>query len=438
MRAVLCALVLMAAIFCLSFTRLEFSREAIGTNNCVLGADTASYARALAHQKYSGLKPRKHPLAVALVSGIARPLIAMGMSAASAASVALALIQAIAAGLIFAFLRRLHAGSVMAMLLAGLALSAFGTITIFGVVETYGVTIMAVALACLVFTMLAPHVTRAPWLTAAGAGAAGAVVGLANPPALAFLLVHTGMAWRHARGSWIRRLGLTLLVPAAIASICAMLPAIVFDPVSGLLWQEQYLQRYAALSNFTDPRILQDYLASFFLFAFVAPIEHVQCRYVAADAAALFADPMRAAALVGSYAIYLTGIVRGLAGAQRPLVLASLGCVAVLFVFYLFFNPDEALLYSSQWTLALPIAAAPGLVAGGRGSAAIAVALALSLAVNLAPLHDRASADRGACCPAPPATMLDREHPLRQPLAGAGQSTQSRAVCGPLKARAGP
>ncbi|MCJ8159873.1 hypothetical protein [Sphingomonas sp. LaA6.9] len=433
-----CALALMASIFCLSFARLEFSRTAVTTNNCILGADTASYARALANQQYSGLKPRKHPLAAALVGGLARPLIAAGISPAVAGSLALALIQAVGAGLIFAFLYHGLAGGITAALVAALALSTFGTVTIFGVVETYGVTVMAIALACLAFAALAPRATGAPRLSGAAAGAAGAVIGLANPPALAFLLIYTGLSWRHVPGGWISRLCATLLLPAAIASLGVVLPALIFDPVAGLAWQELYLQRYASASNFTDPRIIGDYLASFFLFAFVAPLDHVQCRYVVADVVALLRDPMRASALLGIGGVCVTGIVRGLTGGTRGVVLAALGSVAALFIFYLFFNPDEALLYSSQWTLALMIAAAPGLGSGVRSAAALVVALALSLSVNIAPLHNRASADPRACCPAPPATMLDRERPLHQPWADVARAPLGQPGCISLDARETP
>lgn len=90
----------------------------------------------------------------------------------------------------------------------------------------------------------------------------------------------------------------------------------------------------------------------------------------------------------------------------------------MLFLFYLWFNPGEVLLYSGQWLFLLVLGATAGL-SGGWTALPVFAAL-LNLQLNLPPLLDPRSADPARCCPAPPPTMLDREHPL----------AQARRLCG--------
>ena len=71
------------------------------------------------------------------------------------------------------------------------------------------------------------------------------------------------------------------------------------------------------------------------------------------------------------------------------------------------------LLYSPQWLLLAVVAAAPGL-AGRVGGVAMAVAAGANLLLNAPALRHPASHDPARCCPVPPPTMLEREHPATQ------------------------
>jgi len=422
-RDAIIALVLVSAWFALSFARLEFTRNAITVNNCIFGADAATYAKALASGQYTGLKSHKHALAVVVVGLLAGPLSWAGIAPAVAGSVALAVVDALAVLLVFVFARRAGLATLHAAAFAVLALASLGTISLLGIAETYGVTLAMIAAACVAFPIIASGAWSRP--VAAGLFASLFVAGLAlaNAPAIAFVLVYLsclrlqGEERRDLRRTWP-----AIVIPVLVGLVAVALPALVEDGAAGAAWHVQYLSRYARLSNFADPGTLLNFAASAFVFAFVAPFEYLQCRFVAADIGAMIASPLRVVTFLALAPLLILGTARALRSANRPVTGGLLASAAAILLFYLFFNPDEALLYSPQWTLALFLAAASGVA---RSLPWIAGAAALCLIVNLPPLSAPRTLDPQRCCPNPPATMLPREMPriLARQLARAADPT---------------
>lgn len=403
-RVAACALlvaVLAFAFFCL---RLELTRAEVEVNNCVLGADVARYAKAIEERVYLGFNLRKHPLAVAAVASVAWPLSVLGVPAGLAGSIALAAWQALGAAATFLFLRRHFLGSLHAALLTILMLSSFGAITVFSVPETYGVTFAAASLALLAFGEIAPHAARRPLLAGLLAGLAAAPAGWANLPAAATVLGYGGLAWRHLPRGEASRLVPAVVLPCAVCLAATALPTLVIDAAGSFAWQQRYVAFYASWANFVDTRTVLDYLASFFVFPIAAPLDHVRCRFTVAELAEMGGSLLRVAAWAAAAGIVALGVARALARpASRPFALAMLAVAACLFVFYLYFNPDEAALYSSRWVAVLYLAAAAGLRASRFTTAALALAVALAWSVNVAPLHDPRTGDPALCCPIPPA-----------------------------------
>jgi hypothetical protein len=407
----LVALALMLGVAVLSFVRLRAAYAGVEVNNCILGADVVTYFNALAEGNYLALRVHKHAAAVVVIALLAKPLAALGVEPLLAGLLALAAIQGLAAAMIFALMRRHFRDPLGAAVLTLFVVASFGTITLFGIAETYGVTLASIAAACLLFGEIAPLARRWPRYAAIAAGLAAAMPALANAPALAFVPVYAAFALPHLRGRPLSHKLTQLLVPAVLAVAISMLPSLVAEGAQGASWQADYLDRYASWANFTDPRILADYAVSVVAFSWVAPLEWLQCRYALSDLARLAAQPLRLAALAATLGVLTAGLVRALRGPMRLVSLAKLAAALMLAAFYLYFNPDEALLYSPQWILALVLAAAPG-IAGSRLFVGIAaVATGLMLAVNYGPLLHPRSHDPAVCCPAPPSTMHGDEMP---------------------------
>lgn len=389
-----------------SWLRIEASRDRIEVNNCVFGADAATYAAALDAGIWRGLKPRKHPAAVAAVQAVATPLLATGLSPRQASSGALAFWQAFGALVLFLGLCRNLLPPVRAFLVTLLFLSSFGAMTLFGIVETYGITFAFSAIALAILAELAALAARLPWRSALGAGVVVGVAGLANPPAMVILFPYTAVVLaRH--GSFRRLVVPALLLPAAIAVCVALLPGVVVD---GIAWELAYADRYGGTGHLGDGPLALAYTKAFLLFAFVSPLDRIVCS-VNGLGLGMMSGP-RLLALALSVGLIGVGILRSLMSARsRPLAAGCLFGTFVLYLFYGWFNPGEALLYSTQWLLLLVVAAAPGL-ARPVPAAAIAGVVAVQIAVNATPLQNPASHDPAACCRLPPHTMLPHEHPL--------------------------
>ncbi|WP_338424611.1 hypothetical protein [Sphingopyxis kveilinensis] len=399
------------AIAVASFGQMHFTYAHVEVNNCIFGADTVTYFNALGKGSYLAFRVHKHAAAVVAIAAIAKPLTTMGVEPLVAGLFALAVIQGSAALLIFALLRRHFGDTPAATILTMFVFASFGTATLSGIAETYGVTMACIALACLLFGEIAPLARRWPLRAAIAAGATAAMPALANAPAAIFVVVYYAFVMRYLRNRPHSEKFIQLFVPAALAISLSILPALVAEGAQGSHWQVNYLNRYANWTNFTDPKILADYAVSVLIFSWVGPLDWLQCRYLLSDLVTLMAHPLRFIALLATITVLVGGLYRAFSSAMRGVSIATLCVASVLALFYLYFNPDEALLYSPQWILALVLAAAPGIADSRAHVAAAAVATSLLLAVNVGPLRDPRSHDPTYCCQVPPSTMRPNEMP---------------------------
>ncbi|WEX75825.1 hypothetical protein PYH37_004070 [Sinorhizobium numidicum] len=390
---------LTALVFGYFLIRLGVTSEAIRVNNCILGADVGDYFRGLSSGHWGVFRIRKHALAVASIAAIGWPLTQMGVSAATAAIIALAAFVAIGSLAFFLYLRLLGLGCGATFFMVLAAIFAFGSLTIFSVVETYGFTFSAMAVAMLAFIVIARHSKNHPVLCSISAGIAGAIPGTANLPALACVLLYAGLAKASASDNPWQRFILVLALPVAIATALSSVPMLYTDLAAAFAWQRHYLDSLASIANFVSPDVLADYLSSFWVFALVSPLDMVQYRYTSQATVALGSSGLRLA----GYIVVMFALSFGAFSAlrdrrRRSITLWTLMAVGSLFIFYLYFNPAEAMLYSSQWILLLFAAAAPGYV-GRRFSGPLFAACFVILAIiNYPPLMDPRSTDPSAYC----------------------------------------
>lgn len=408
-RDVILAITLGAVVMAVSVFRIEVSREAISVNNCVLGADTVSIWRYLEEGNFLGLRVHKHALAVVLIALLAQPLIWLGISQALAATLALSLVQACAAVLAFAYFRRAGNTKAVSAGLTLLVLSTLGVATHFGMAESYGVTLLAICIACLLLPVVAEKARQDALVSASVAGAIGAGLALANAPAAAFLLVYFACLLKQAEVvADLRKFALCILVPLAFVLLAVVAPAVAAEGDDGLVWHGDYLERFASFSHFIDPQVLADFLATSFVFSFVAPYEFLRCRFIFADLVQFGARPLHLAAYLAMASLLVVSLVRAVRSSERTETFGLLAAASAILLFYLYFNPDEALLYSPQWLIALFFASAPGVP---RMAIWVWLAAVLGLLVNVPTLHHEKTSDPEVCCPHPPGSMMERELP---------------------------
>ncbi|WP_170367212.1 hypothetical protein [Ruegeria arenilitoris] len=413
-RAGLALLLLFGVVFAFFYFRLEFARQFLDmpappgkpfyNDDCILASDPGRYSHGLFQGHYLAFHLARHPLVVMLNAAIAEPLTWLGIRQPVAISISLAFWAAMSSVTIALFLLRQHLSLSVSILATLAVLLTFGTVTTLSVVETYSVSLWAIAMSLLIMAEMARHCAKYPALTSVIAGLAGGVLaGWSHLPAAAFSLVYAGFAWASLNGGVGRKLTFGVAVPSVIAVTCMMAPVVFLGIVldgDPFMEPTEMVGRYADAANFTNPEIIKDYVAGFFLFSWVAPAETVQCRFLLDRLWEILRDPSRLALTILATILIGWAIVSGTRTPGRaPLVLAVWTLVGTFFVFYLFFNPLEVLLYSSHWTTAIILGSVillrekPGLVLLLSGI------VALSLYVNVSPLADPASFDPAQCCP---------------------------------------
>lgn len=405
------AIALAGAMFAFSAWRIDFSYTASTVNNCIFGADSITFWRWLQQGNYFGVGFHKHSLSVLALAVLAQPLVWLGVPMVSAVIAAFAAIWAGVSVTTFLYFRKAGLGTGGALTVAVLALSSFAIATHSSIAETYGTTLLAISAACILLPSAAALAPTRPMLSALLAGAIGAGLALANAPSAAFLVIYffcLPLPLGEKVGTPTSQLVILAGIPALAVCTAIALPALLAEGAAGARWHSDYFLRYADIANLSDPRRLADFLVSVFVFAFVAPREFIQCRFILSDLAGFISNPTRLVAALLILSMLVSGIARSLRSSRRRETLGLLTAILMLIAFYLVFNPDEALLYSPQWTLALFFAASPrfSLVTLWAGGAAAA-----SLAVNLPPLHHPRTYDPEQCCPHKPSSMLPRETP---------------------------
>jgi hypothetical protein len=114
-----------------------------------------------------------------------------------------------------------------------------------------------------------------------------------------------------------------------------------------------YSDKYAAIGNLIDPRAVANVLLGFFLYAVVGP-GGIHEDYTPGDVVTYLSTVPGVVAV----AVYLPLLVLAAHRRwtrRRPLDLALAAWVSLLLVFYTYFNPKEAILYSSQILPALTL-----------------------------------------------------------------------------------
>lgn len=399
------AAIVMAA---LSAWRIDATEVATLVNNCIFGADTETYSRWLDQGNYLGLGVKKHTLSVILIAMIASPLAWAGVPHSLAAIAAMAAVWGGVAAVAFLYFRRAGSSRPAALAFVTLALSSFGIATHAGIIETYGVTLLMIGIACLLLPAIARTCDRHPVTGALFAGGIGAGLALANAPSAAFILVYLVCLPPPDQFANRRTMAICAVIPFVFILLAIAGPALAAEGAAGATWHREYLERYARPENLMSASTLGNFLASVAVFSFVAPLEFVQCRFVLAQLMDVASRPLALAAYLGTISLVVVGTAAAMRSPRRREVLGLLGAVTSVLGFYLYFNPDEALLYSPQWVLPLFFAASP---AFARSALWAGVAALFSIVVNLPPLHDARTFEPRACCPDRPASMLPREHP---------------------------
>ena len=339
------------AVAAFALFHLVVARTSQASVDMFFGSDAVSNFRQAQLGKYGVFGTYKHLPAVLAYAGLVELLKALGTDAAAAVLAAAAALSALACAVVYGTLRHFGASAIVAVALTLFFAASNSVLTIFGVVETYGLTCIAIAGGLVAIDRACALIAARPTTSVVLAGLAAGFAGLCNAPAGAIIVVYLLRVLQpEARHSLaVRAVHGAAALALALACSAGVYTAIRWERFSGYL--VQYGERYTSLANLLDPLQILNVAAGALLFAFVSPLERQQEWYTYEDLARFWNAGENLAVLVAALLLVGLAMVMIRRTAREDLVREIAACLLVMLAFYTFFNPAEILLYASQTTL---------------------------------------------------------------------------------------
>jgi hypothetical protein len=327
---------------------------------------------------------QKHLLFAAVVNPPARLLRALGgISARRSILDVLAAAAAANIAAVHAALRARGAGH--AALLAVFHGLLFSNLVYFSIPETYVVSNLAIALYANLLIRSKPRMGTG---SLAALSAAAGVAALFNPPLLSLAVPAMYVAWRSGRVDGPARLWGAGLGPAVTVF------AGTFAAVQGRGAATHFIRygrRLGTLRNLVTPALALNVALSFAVYAVVAPVRRLSGKLGLAALPGYGQSPVGAVLLVSYVALLglsVLYVIRTRDDVIRGMLLWALAMMA----FHVYFNPTEAILFSSQTTIVITLLAAAvldrsRLRRGWPGWILIPAWLALLAVHNVGPLY---------------------------------------------------
>lgn len=221
--------------------------------------------------------------------------------------------------------------------------------------------------------------------SAAVLGASAGIAGLFNPTLLSLSLVGVLYRWRWGELKAVIGYGaLTLLVALPVC----ILPYAYVHGMENVEYISNYTNEWASVSNLFEIDKIILVCASFLLFSVVSPFMLLTKVIGLDDLLGYVQNPLAMATLLLYSGIGVTAIAQAIRCSDR-LVLPILVWLGVMLAFFVYFNPKESLLYSSQILFPLALLVARGLVNSplpDRYKTGLVASLAVLLALTNIPV----------------------------------------------------
>ena len=265
-----------------------------------------------------------------------------GHNRRSSASAVIALIAAVNVTLVFLLLDSYITDRISVLLFTSLYGVSFSNLVFFSIPETYSLTNIGIILFFMLAVKFHKNLTTRRVVIL---GIAAGIGSLLNPP-LGLLLFPVYVLCRlHAN----TRQWTWLTLWATLATL------FIFLGTNFTLFGWEYIEhsrkfstRWASLSNYLDASHWMNLSISFFVFSVISPLEELERSIGIKDVMGYFRDRL-ITALFLLFCIYLGYVVIVIRHQiKERLFMAAVAWLFALSLFYVYFNPGEALLYSCQ------------------------------------------------------------------------------------------
>jgi hypothetical protein len=275
-----------------------------------------------------------------------RPLVKLFdalFSSGSNLSVIVVLAGFVAAAVVFAYLtlRRLSLSVVPAVGFTVLYASLFANLVIFSIPETYVLSNLVILTFLFVLVSVKGAATNVRLIyLAAFAG----FTGLYNPPLLSLIVLPLLLHYRKQKVYQLARLA---FLSGTIAVSIFVVANFLARGTSVFTQFDSMANQWASLSHLLEPESIGLVLSNFFAYAVVSPVEKLRTYLVLSHAGGYF-DSWLKGTLILVYAGFFVYVVVASWRKRDSLVLALSVWIAILVIFYLYFNPLESMLYAPQ------------------------------------------------------------------------------------------
>jgi len=258
----------------------------------------------------------------------------------------------------------------------------FSNIIFFSIPETYTLSNLFIIA---YFALLLLIRNERSMASAAILGAAAGAAGLFNPTLLSLSLVGFLYQWRWSEMKQGIAYGFVTLLVALV--VCGV-PYLYVHGMGYVEFVSDYTNQWASLNNLLEVDKYAMVGAGFLLYSVVTPLTSLTKVVTLDELAGYLSDPLALVTLVAYVAFVILASGRAIRESDR-LVIPVLAWTGVMLLFFIYFNPGEALLYSSQILFPLVLLAARGLAVtslSDRFKTGLIAGFAFLLALNNIPV----------------------------------------------------
>jgi len=348
-RIVITAIIVFAAWFGVYLLNLShLGPVVLVKRHLILGSDTTDIANAMRTLTFAD-DMRKH----LLFSAFTVPLVNFFESVFSFGEdqsilVVLALISAANVTAAFFVLYRFLSSVRLAILFASLYAFMFANLVFNSIPETYP---LANSIALLYVLLLLEYKTKPSLFLGILMAALAGIAALFNPPLLSLVVLQTLVVFNQMRRQQTadKRMVLFALLNVVIAGLVYSLPNIIVHGESFLRFSSGYFEKYASMSHFVRAGDVATAVVGFLLYSAISPIDHLVFELPVRLFADYFDSMAKILLLVGYVSFSAYALIK-LVRERNDTIAFILVWMALLMGFYVYFNPREAVLYSSQIT----------------------------------------------------------------------------------------
>lgn len=313
-----------------------------GAEHEILGIDAQDAELMMQQLTLQGIDALKHPLFPLL----ARPYVALiemvtGSGSYTAINLGVAGLATINISMVALLVFQTSRSMGLALACGTFFGLSFSALVLMAVPETYSLTVLMLSIYVAVFLQVRDGLDFRHALLL---GSLCGVAGLANPPMLTLGImpaVYLLQTQRPTRAVMLSATMLAVSLTVYLGVILLVWGTRYFDA------SMQYAHDWASFENFEDPATVALALVQMLPFSIASPMEEARVLYGLADAAGYLSHPAAIpaiGALIAALVLSIQWTIRN--GSALDFALAAWMTVAILF--YIWFNPIEAILYGLQ------------------------------------------------------------------------------------------